>query len=107
MFKLASSAKKVALKAILGVAQDPTAYYCERLKKALDGTLIGTHDSSLTRIIVSRAEIDLATIEAIFASTYGVALQDALAADTGRSYMRILLSIVNGNKDALKDVDAH
>jgi hypothetical protein len=38
---------------------------------------------------------------------YGVALQDALAADTGRDYMRILLSIVNGNKDSLKDVDSH
>jgi hypothetical protein len=61
---------QIALKTIIAVAHDPTAYYCDRLKKALDGQLIGTHDASLTRIIVSRAEIDLATIEAIYASTY-------------------------------------
>lgn len=93
---------RVALKTILGVAHDPTAYYAERLKKALDGQLLhGTHDQSLIRTIVSRAEIDLATIEAIYASTYGEALQDELAKDTSRHYMRTLLSIVNGNKDDL------
>lgn len=92
---------RVALKTILAVATDPTAYYTERLKKALDGQLIGTHDTSLIRIIVSRAEIDLTTIEAIFASTYGAALQDKLAEDTGKHYMKTLLAIVNGNKDTL------
>lgn len=92
---------RVALKTIIAVSLDPTAYYAERLKKALDGQLVGTHDTSLIRIIVSRAEIDLTTIEAIFASTYGEALQDKLAADTSKSYMRTLLAIVNGNKDDL------
>eukprot|EP00038_Savillea_parva_P007724 m.172141 g.172141 ORF g.172141 m.172141 type:complete len:873 (-) comp13479_c0_seq1:84-2702(-) len=97
---------RVALKTILAVSSDPTAYYAERLKKALDGQLVGTHDTSLIRIIVSRAEIDLSTIEAIFASTYGEALQDKLAADTSKHYMRTLLAIVNGNKDDLNSSTA-
>ena len=37
--------------------------------------MIGTHDTSLIHIIVTRAEIDLSTIEAIYASAHGKALQ--------------------------------
>jgi len=92
---------RMALKGILDMARDPTAYWATRLHKALVGQMIGTHDTSLIRIIVSRAEIDLQTIEAIYASENGKALQDVLMHDTSRFYMKTLLSIVNGNKDDL------
>ena len=48
--------------------------------QALDGQMIGTHDTSLIHIIVGRAEVDLSTIEAIFASSHGKALQVSIAA---------------------------
>ena len=49
-----SGAIKSALKAIIGIAKDPTAFYCERLHKALQGNLVGTHSTSLIRILVRR-----------------------------------------------------
>jgi gelsolin len=101
MKKKVSGSLKTALVSILDVARDPTAYWAERLHKALEGQMIGTHDTSLIHIIVGRSEFDLSTIEAIFASSHGKALQDVLMSDTSRSYMETLLKIVNGNKDDL------
>lgn len=84
-----SGSAKQALKTILGVARDPTAYFAEALYKALEGQAVGTHDTSLIRIVVTRAEVDLGTIEAIYASTYGHALQDRLA--KSKNYLKVSL----------------
>jgi hypothetical protein len=54
-------ALKKAIRAICSIAQDPTNYWCERLHHALSGL---DDDKSLIRTIVSRAEVDLMTIEA-------------------------------------------
>ena len=80
MKKKVSGSLKTALVSILDVARDPTSYWAERLHKALDGQMLGTHDTSLIHIIVGRAEVDLSTIEAIYASTHGKALQVSAAA---------------------------
>eukprot|EP00040_Diaphanoeca_grandis_P028754 m.166936 g.166936 ORF g.166936 m.166936 type:complete len:874 (-) comp31447_c0_seq1:212-2833(-) len=101
--KRCSGTLKSALKAIFDVARDPTAYWTTRLHKALDGHMVGSHHSSLVRTIVSRAEADLQTIEALYASETGKALQDVIMHDTSRFYMKTLLSIVNGNKDSFND----
>lgn len=104
--KKCGGALKTALKAILDVARDPTAYWTNRLRKALEGSMMGmgTHDNALIYIIVSRAEFDLTSMEAIYAAEHGKALQDVLSHDTSRAYMDTLLNIVNGNKDSLHEV---
>eukprot|EP00039_Didymoeca_costata_P025487 m.13551 g.13551 ORF g.13551 m.13551 type:complete len:877 (-) comp4878_c0_seq1:93-2723(-) len=93
-----SGSARTALKTIVSVAEDPTSYYCDRLHKALEGQLVGTHDHSLIRIIVSRAEVDLMTIETIYAARYGTTLQDDITHKTSKAYMKTLLHLVIGNK---------
>jgi len=98
-----SGAIKGALRAIVGVAKDPTAYYTERLHKALNGNLVGTHSTSLIRILVARAEVDLMTIEALYASEHGKALADELSKESG--FHKLLRNIVMGNKTVWTDMD--
>jgi hypothetical protein len=95
--KKTSGTVKHALICILQVAQDQTNFWTIRLNKSLNGKLIGTHDQSLIRTIVSRAEIDLPTIEALYASSFGTPLQEDIGADATKPYLKMLLSIIEGN----------
>lgn len=94
--KKTSGTLKKAIRAICSVAQDPTNYWCERLHEALQGQLVGSDDKSLIRTIVSRAEVDLMTIEALYASKYGKPLQADIG--SGKMYLQSLLKIVEGNQ---------
>ncbi|ESO84940.1 hypothetical protein LOTGIDRAFT_131243 [Lottia gigantea] len=78
------------LTAIVDSSHPPT-YFAKKLKKAMSG--IGTDDSTLIRIIVSRSEIDLADIKQIFDEDYGKSLQDAISSDTSGKYKKLLLAL--------------
>ena len=93
--KKCSGTVKAALKVTLGLAQDPTAFWTERLHKAIN--VIGVNDPSLIRTMVSRAELDLSTIEALYSSKYGHPLQEDLGKDSGKPYLKMLRQIVEGN----------
>lgn len=56
--------------------QSPAAFFANQLHKAMDGA--GTDDDRLIRIIVSRSEIDLATIKDEFERIYDRTLLSAL-----------------------------
>lgn len=57
--------------------QSPAAFFANQLQKAMDGA--GTDDERLIRIIVSRSEIDLATIKDEFERIYNKTLYSALS----------------------------
>lgn len=57
--------------------QSPAAFFAKELNKAMDGA--GTDDAALIRIIVSRSEIDLATIKAEYERIYDKTLFSAIS----------------------------
>ncbi|XP_048586536.1 uncharacterized protein LOC5516017 isoform X3 [Nematostella vectensis] len=61
-----------AVKAIVRCTRRPPLYFAESLNSALNG--LRTDSSLVTRIIISRSEVDLADIKAVYKDTYGKTL---------------------------------
>lgn len=54
--------------------EDKNAYFAEKLYKSMKG--LGTNDSQLIRIIVTRSENDMQDIKQTFRRMYGEPLED-------------------------------
>ncbi|KAK9736477.1 Annexin [Popillia japonica] len=81
-----------ALLAIVEYIQSPPAYFAARLYKAMHG--LGTDDTSLIRIIVSRSEIDLGDIKDEFERLYNKTLSSYIDGETTGDYKKALLAII-------------
>ncbi|GER51823.1 annexin [Striga asiatica] len=77
---------------ILRCAENPAKYFAKVLHKAMKG--MGTNDSALIRIIVTRAEIDMQYIKAEYHRKYGKSLDDAVHSETSGHYRTFLLSLL-------------
>ncbi|KAE9467263.1 hypothetical protein C3L33_00826, partial [Rhododendron williamsianum] len=84
---------KCALLTILQCAENPGKYFAKALHKAMDG--LGTDDETLTRIIVSRAEVDIEKIKEEYLKKYGKSLSDDVHSETSGQYRAFLLSLLN------------
>ncbi|KAM9735620.1 annexin A4 isoform 2-T3 [Menidia menidia] len=80
--------------AIVKCMRDKTAFFAERLYKSMKG--LGTTDSVLIRIMVSRAEIDMLDIKAQFLKIYGKTLYSFIKGDTSGDYRKVLLELCGG-----------
>nr|XP_039261431.1 annexin A4-like [Styela clava] len=83
---------KDGLKAITEYARSPPEYFAHRLYRSMKG--LGTEDSTLTRIIVTRSEIDMTQIKEKFNEKYGETLEQFIMGDTSFAYRTILLSLI-------------
>ncbi|XP_042580943.1 annexin A1-like isoform X1 [Cyprinus carpio] len=72
-------------------AWNKPALFAEKLQLAMKG--LGTNTDTLTRIIVSRSEIDLLKIIQEYKRMYGKTLQEAILKETGGDYEKILLTL--------------
>jgi annexin A7/11 len=72
--------------------RDRPTFFAERIHKAISG--LGTKDSNLIRVIVSRSEIDLAQIKQRYQQVYNRSLAHDVGGDTSGDYKRVLLSII-------------
>ncbi|XP_010932515.2 annexin D5 [Elaeis guineensis] len=86
---------EVALLAILRVAENPAKYFAKVLRKAMKG--LGTNDTTLIRVVVSRTEIDMQYIKAEYRKKYNKPLKDAIHSETSGHYRTFLLSLVGPN----------
>nr|XP_055064998.1 annexin A3-like isoform X1 [Misgurnus anguillicaudatus] len=82
---------KDILVAIVKCVRSVPAYLAECLYKSMKGP--GTTESTLTRIIVSRSEIDLQDIKAEYKKMFGCSLQSALESETTGNFLKTLLKI--------------
>ncbi|XP_008324554.1 annexin A4 isoform X1 [Cynoglossus semilaevis] len=80
--------------AIVKVIKNKPAFFAERLYKSMKG--LGTTDSILIRVMVSRAEIDMLDIKAEFLKMYGKTLHSFIKGDTSGDYRKILLELCGG-----------
>ncbi|ESO88112.1 hypothetical protein LOTGIDRAFT_219492 [Lottia gigantea] len=80
--------------AIIETTKNLPAFFARRLNESFSG--IGTSDTHLIRIVVSRSEIDLDDIKQIYEEKYETSLCDAIASECGGDYKKMLQAIVNG-----------
>ncbi|XP_023305506.2 annexin B10-like [Lucilia cuprina] len=83
-----------AMMAIVECVQSPPAFFANRLFKAMDG--MGTDDTTLIRIIVSRSEIDLGNIKEEFERIYNRTLVSAVKSETSGDFKRALCALIGG-----------
>lgn len=80
--------------AIVKSVRDRPAFYAEKLYKSMKGA--GTDEHTLTRVMVSRSEIDMVQIKQRFQEHYGKTLASFIKGDTSGDYERVLLAICRG-----------
>ncbi|KAG5014868.1 hypothetical protein AAZX31_08G055000 [Glycine max] len=86
----------LALLTIVQCAENPAKYFAKVLRKAMKG--LGTDDTKLIRVIVTRAEIDLQYIKAEYLKKYKKTLNDAVHSETSGHYRAFLLSLLGPNQ---------
>ncbi|MQL98679.1 hypothetical protein Taro_031390 [Colocasia esculenta] len=77
---------------ILRCAENPAMYFAKLLRKAMKG--LGTNDSALIRVVVTRTEIDMQYIKAEYHKKYKKTLGDAIHSETSGHYRNFLLALV-------------
>ena len=85
-----------AMMAVVKCARLQAVYFAERLYKSMNG--VGTDDIGLTRVMVSRSEVDLADIKIQFSAMYEQELEQFIEEDIGGDYKRLMLAICQGNQ---------
>lgn len=82
---------KKLLKTVLYALISPSEYFASRIHEAVDG--IGTNEKMLTRILVTRAEIDLMKIKKYYKMLYDKDMVEDIKGDISGDYKDLLISI--------------
>jgi len=80
------------LLALIRFAKFPPRFFAHRLNEAIAGG--GTDEDTLTRVIVSRSEVDLANIKYMYQRNYQESLKDAIEGDVGGDFKKVLLALI-------------
>lgn len=81
--------------AVIKCVRNRNAFFAELLYNSMKG--LGTRDADLIRLVVSRAEVDLADIRAEYAKLYKTPLEKAITDDCSGAYKQGLIALVKGN----------
>ena len=90
--KLFSGDAKRILKAIVYALLSPSEYFAYRINKAIKG--LGTNDTILIRVLVSRDEIDIGRIKRYYKQLYQKDLYTAVKDDVSGDYRNLLLELI-------------
>ncbi|XP_061586646.1 annexin A3a [Cololabis saira] len=83
------------LVAVVKCVKSLPAYFAERLHKSMKGG--GTDESTLSRIMVARSEIDLLDIRAEFKKLYEYSLISAIASEASAEYGECMKALCGGD----------
>ncbi|GMH23359.1 hypothetical protein Nepgr_025202 [Nepenthes gracilis] len=81
-----------ALLTIVRCADHPGKYFAKVLHKAMKG--LGTDDTTLIRVVVTRAELDMQYIKVEYQKKYKKTLNDAVHSETSGNYRAFLLVLL-------------
>jgi hypothetical protein len=84
---------KKLLETVVGGLLDPAGYFAKRIREAVKG--LGTNDSKLVRVIVSRSEIDLGLIKQAYQTIYARNMLQDVRDDTSGFYRDILTGLIS------------
>ncbi|WCJ42153.1 annexin 5 [Euphorbia peplus] len=87
---------KHALLTILQCSENPAKYFAKVLHKAMKG--LGTNDTTLIRVIVTRTEIDMQYIKVEYLKKYKKTLNNAVHSETSGNYRTFLLQLLGPNQ---------
>ncbi|VDM50585.1 unnamed protein product [Toxocara canis] len=93
--KVFSGDAESAYLALVENIENKERYFAKQLYASMEG--LGTRDTDLIRLIISRSEIDLADIREEFDRMYKKSLIDWLKSECSGAYRDSLICIVNGN----------
>ena len=77
--------------------QSPSVFFAKALNRAVAG--IGTDDSTLIRLVVSRCDIDIGKIKEAYEKLYNESLEKAIRGDTSGDYMKALLTLIESSTE--------
>lgn len=80
------------LVAIVQCMSNKAEFFAQRLHKSMAG--LGTTDSQLIRVLVMRAEVDLADVKVAFEQLYGKSLRSWIKGDTSGHYKHALYHLI-------------
>ena len=75
----------------------PEEYFVEVIHGSIHKT--GTDEGALTRVVVSRAEVDLKIIKEEYQRRHSVSLEKAITKDTSGDYEKMLLALTGHQDD--------
>ncbi|KAK5970111.1 Annexin [Trichostrongylus colubriformis] len=87
---------KNLLLALVMVSQSKPKFFAHQIHNAIKG--LGVRDKDLIRVLVSRSEVDLATIQMEYERLFKKSLEQVIREECKGAYRDALLSIVKGNK---------
>ncbi|KAJ1360699.1 hypothetical protein KIN20_019734 [Parelaphostrongylus tenuis] len=87
---------KHLLLALMMVAQSKPKFFAQQIYDAIKG--IGVRDKDLIRLLVSRAEIDLAEIQVEYERLFKQSLVQVIRNECKGAYRDALLGILKGNR---------
>ncbi|KAL0118654.1 hypothetical protein PUN28_009373 [Cardiocondyla obscurior] len=80
------------LLAIVKCVKNRASFFAEQLYKSMKG--LGTDDSRLIRLVVTRCEVDMGEIKNVFVHQYGESLEYFISGDCSGHYKKCLLALV-------------
>ncbi|QCD89440.1 annexin D5-like [Vigna unguiculata] len=93
--KETSGAFRYDLLTILRCATDSAFYFAKILRKSMKG--VGTQDTRLIRVVVTRTEVDMYHIKIEYYKKYGKPLTHAVRSDTSGHYKEFLLNLIGSD----------
>ncbi|XP_067828590.1 annexin A11-like isoform X2 [Heptranchias perlo] len=90
-------------KAVLALLKNSTLYDATELKEAIKGA--GTDEQCLIEILASRSNADIHNINKVYKAEFKKTLEQDIKGDTSGHFERLLISLVQGNRDESQNVD--